>query len=95
MKLCLAAIQKFVDEEINPALEDHGGYLTIEEYDEEEKCLYVTLGGGCQGCSMSRQTLHVQIRRFLMEEFPDLGDIQDLTDHTAGKNPYYGDEDET
>ena len=29
MKLCLAAIQKFVDEEINPALEDHGGYLTI------------------------------------------------------------------
>ena len=81
MKLCLAAIQKFVDEEINPALEDHGGYLTI--------------GGGCQGCSMSRQTLHVQIRRFLMEEFPDLGDIQDLTDHTAGKNPYYGDEDET
>ena len=44
---------------------------------------------------MSRQTLHVQIRRFLMEEFPDLGDIQDLTDHTAGKNPYYGDEDET
>ena len=44
---------------------------------------------------MSRETLQVQIRTFLLEEFPDLKEIIDSTDHSAGKNPYYRSNDET
>lgn len=87
-------IQTFLDEYVNPALKDHGGFLTIIKYDEDQKHLHVELGGGCQGCSMSRETLHVQIRSFLMDEFPNLEDIIDVTDHSAGTNPYYRNDDE-
>ena len=47
------------------------------------------MGGGCQGCASSTATLQIQIRNFLMEEFPELREIEDVTDHKSGKNPYY------
>tara|TARA_B100000131_G_scaffold175032_1_gene169122 strand:- start:13351 stop:13617 length:267 start_codon:yes stop_codon:yes gene_type:complete len=85
----LSDIQKFVDEEINPALDMHGGFLSIESFDEETNNLMVKLGGGCQGCASARATLHIQIDSYLREQFPDLNEIEDVTDHSAGKNPYY------
>jgi Fe/S biogenesis protein NfuA len=47
------------------------------------------MGGGCQGCASARVTLKIQIEGFLKEEFPDLTEIEDVTDHVAGTNPYY------
>ena len=88
-------IQKFLDDYINPALEAHSGFLKLVRYDVQEKDLYVELGGGCQGCAMSKETLQGQIGRFLIEEFPELNNILDITDHSAGKNPYYRYDDET
>ena len=85
----LESIQKFVDEDINPALDAHGGYLLIQDFNIDKKILKVKMGGGCQGCASARQTLRVQIENFLREEFPDLVEIQDVTDHDAGLNPYY------
>tara|TARA_A100001011_G_scaffold395415_2_gene490353 strand:- start:986 stop:1261 length:276 start_codon:yes stop_codon:yes gene_type:complete len=82
-------IQNFLDEYINPALKSHNGFLKIIKYDENNQHLYVELGGGCQGCSASKQTLQVQVKSFLLEEFPDIKDIIDTTDHSAGKSPYY------
>tara|TARA_Y100001938_G_scaffold150817_1_gene243606 strand:+ start:9399 stop:9677 length:279 start_codon:yes stop_codon:yes gene_type:complete len=82
-------IQKFVDEEINPALESHNGHLRILEFDNEERVLIVQMGGGCQGCSASKDTLYGQIEYFLKEQFPEIASIIDATDHASGKNPYY------
>lgn len=82
-------IQKFVDEDINPALESHGGFLLIHDFDEEKKLLKVEMGGGCQGCASAKATLKLQIEGFLKEEFPELLEIEDVTDHLAGTNPYY------
>ncbi len=81
-------IQTFIDDDINPALDSHGGWLKIHEFNEETKDLFVEMGGGCQGCSSARYTLKVQIDNFLREEFPKLGNIIDITDHDAGISPY-------
>ena len=83
-------IQTFIDEDINPGLEMHGGFLLIEKFDEEHKHLYVQMGGGCQGCASSIVTLKLMIESMLKERFPDLAEIEDVTDHQAGVNPYYG-----
>ena len=48
-------IQKFVDEDINPALESHGGFLLIHDFDEEKKLLKVEMGGGCQGVRLQKR----------------------------------------
>ena len=88
-------VQIFLDEYINPALASHGGFLKIIKYDKKAQHLHVEMGGGCQGCSASKHTLQMQVKTFLMEEFPDLKDIIDVTDHSAGENPYYRPVDET
>ena len=82
-------IQKYIDEDINPGLAMHGGFLAVEKFDEEHKHLYVKMGGGCQGCASSTITLKLMINNALREEFPELVEIEDVTDHQAGANPFY------
>ncbi len=82
-------IEKIIKEEINPALEMHDGYISLESFDENSKNIQIRFGGGCQGCSMTRITLQNGIENYLREEFPDLGEIEDITNHDEGQDPYY------
>ena len=82
-------IQKVVDEDINPGLAMHGGFISIHDFDEEHKSLKLTMGGGCHGCAASKLTMMLGVQRHFREVFPDIGEIEDVTDHTAGTNPYY------
>ncbi len=83
-------VQLFINENINPGLEMHGGYLTVHKYDEVDGTLYVIMGGGCQGCSAANETLKYSIDLMLKEEFSEIKEIQDITQHSEGANPYYG-----
>jgi len=82
-------IQKIIDEDINPGLEMHGGYIAIHNFDEENKSLKLTMGGGCHGCASSKITMMLGVERHFREVFPDICEITDVTDHLAGENPYY------
>tara|TARA_Y100000593_G_C4158954_1_gene261019 strand:+ start:330 stop:605 length:276 start_codon:yes stop_codon:yes gene_type:complete len=82
-------IQKIIDEDINPSLEMHDGYVEIKNFDENSRNLEIIMGGGCKGCASSKITMINGITMFLKEEFPDIGDIIDVTDHSAGENPYF------
>tara|TARA_B100000941_G_scaffold242165_1_gene185891 strand:+ start:150 stop:482 length:333 start_codon:yes stop_codon:yes gene_type:complete len=88
MKLLKEKIKEFVEEYINPAIASHGGHLAVEDFDDEG-VLHVRFSGGCQGCAASKQTLQVQVGKYLTEEFPEITGIVDLTDHSSGENPYY------
>lgn len=82
-------IEQFIDEDINPGLEMHGGYLSVVDYDEDAGVLKVTMGGGCHGCASSTVTLKLMITHALKEQFPSISEVIDATDHAAGQNPYY------
>ena len=82
-------IQKIIDEDINPGLAMHGGNISIHDFDEEHKSLKLLMGGGCHGCASSKLTMMLGVERHFREVFPDIGDIEDVTDHIAGENPYY------
>lgn len=82
-------IQEFIDNDINPALEAHGGFIEIVEFDSETNDIYVKMGGGCQGCAVAAKTLYGQVEAFMREEFPELGEIHDTTNHEAGETPYF------
>jgi Fe-S cluster biogenesis protein NfuA len=88
-KITKKLIQEYIDEDINPALDMHGGYLLAKNYDDESKTLQIEMGGGCQGCATSTHTLKIMIQGALQSEFPKLKEIQDITDHSSGENPYY------
>lgn len=80
-------IAKVIEDMVNPAVASHGGRVDLVDYVNNN--VYLRLSGGCQGCASSSITLRNGIERLLREEFPDIGEIVDVTDHTAGENPYY------
>lgn len=80
-------VQTVLDEAINPALASHGGYATLVNI--EESTVFVTMGGGCQGCAASAMTLRDGIRSMLMNAIPEITEVVDATDHSAGENPFY------
>lgn len=80
-------VQKILDEQINPAVASHGGFITL--LDVKGKDLYIKMGGGCQGCGSADITLRAGIETSLREQIPDLGEILDVSDHESGENPYY------
>lgn len=80
-------VEECIREQINPALDAHGGY--IELLDVQGTRLFIHMGGGCQGCAMSTATLKQGVETMLRSEVPEVSDILDTTDHAAGENPYF------
>ena len=81
------AIQKVFDDEINPQVASHGGWVSLLEVKDD--VAYIQLGGGCQGCGMVDVTLKQGIEVVLKERVPQIREIVDTTDHAGGNNPYY------
>ena len=55
----------------------------------EETTVFVSMGGGCQGCAMSAATLREGITASILESIPEVVEVIDVTDHDAGATPYY------
>jgi Fe/S biogenesis protein NfuA len=83
-----AEIEAMVANEVNPALAQHGGFVTYMGHDGEGT-VYMTMGGGCHGCSMSKMTMLDGVQTMLSEAIPAVHHVRDLTDHATGENPYY------
>ena len=81
------AVQQLLDQEINPAVAAHGGYIGL--LDIADGVAYVQMGGGCQGCGLAEVTLSQGVRTTILERFAELHDVVDTTDHAQGANPYY------
>ena len=81
-------VQQLLDVSINPALASHGGYASLVSVQDDDTVV-VTMGGGCQGCAMSQATLSDGIKLAIIEAIPEVTEVVDVTDHTAGENPYY------
>jgi Fe/S biogenesis protein NfuA len=80
-------VRQLLDGQINPALAMHGGFAALERVDDD--VVYVTMGGGCQGCAVSAMTLREGIARSIKEAIPEVSEVIDTTDHAMGENPYY------
>jgi Fe/S biogenesis protein NfuA len=80
-------VRQLLDGQINPSLAMHGGFAALERVDDD--VVYVTMGGGCQGCAVSAMTLREGIARSIKEAIPEVSEVMDTTDHALGENPYY------
>lgn len=80
-------VQQVLDEQINPGVASHGGF--VELLDVQEDNVFIRMGGGCQGCGAADVTLKMGIERLIRENVPQVREILDATDHASGNNPYY------
>jgi len=76
-----------LDHEVNPSIAGHGGWAQLAEVQGDT--VYLSLGGGCQGCGMAQVTLRQGIEVGLRNWVPEIGAVLDVTDHASGENPYY------
>lgn len=83
-----AEVEALVAGEVNPALASHGGFVTYVGHDDEGTA-YLTMGGGCHGCSMSKMTMLDGVQTMLVDAIEQIERVKDLTDHTTGENPFY------
>ncbi len=72
-------VSRLLEEQINPALNSHGGYARLVRV--ENSNVYLELGGGCRGCPGARMTMQRGIEAFLREQVAGIGSVIDATDH--------------
>ena len=72
---------------INPGIAAHSGMIRLDRV--EGNTVYVEMQGGCQGCAASDVTLRQGIHQVFRKVVPQIGAILDVTDHSAGTNPFY------
>ena len=80
-------IQELLDKEVNRSIADHGGKISL--VDVREGTLFITMSGGCQGCASSQVTLRQGFEVMVKRVAPEIVEIVDATDHSAGKKPFY------
>ena len=83
-----ATIEAMISGDVHTALASHGGFVTYVGHDGEGTA-YLTMGGGCHGCSMSKMTMLDGVQTMLVDAIEEVERVRDLTDHTTGENPYY------
>lgn len=81
------AVEKVLNEKINPAIAGHGGSISLVAIDDTTA--YLRFAGGCQGCGMADVTLKQGVEKALLEDVPEIKRVLDITDHASGTNPYY------
>lgn len=81
-------VEWLLQTEINPALASHGGRVALIEVTEAKEVI-LQFGGGCQGCGMADVTMKQGIEQTLKRNIPEVTAVKDVTDHDAGRNPYY------
>ena len=80
-------VSQLLSQRINPSLAAHGGFTELVRVDGT--VVYLTMGGGCQGCAMSAATLREGISVMVAQAIPEVTDVIDVTDHEAGETPYF------
>ena len=79
-------IDTLLEEQVRPGLAAHGGNVEVIDVDNNQ--VFLKLTGGCHGCSASSATLKQGIEKVIKQNFPEVEEVIDLTDHESGKNPY-------
>lgn len=61
---------------IRPAIQSHGGEITVVKIDENIKTLSVHLSGTCVGCPASILTLKIGVERVVFKEVPEIEHVE-------------------
>jgi len=80
-------VQEVLEAQVNPAVAAHGGEIVLVDVQGSE--IFIQMGGGCQGCALSRMTLKQGVERMVRQAVPEITAVHDVTDHTSGDNPFY------
>ena len=77
LELNLENLEEVLTEFVRPALQADGGDIDLVKLDGKD--VYVKLTGACSTCSSSMMTMKMGVEALLREEFPQMGELVDVT----------------
>jgi Fe-S cluster biogenesis protein NfuA len=80
-------VRDVLERDINPLIAAHRGHASLVGV--EQGWVRLRLEGGCQGCSLAEVTLRQGIEPVLRAKVPGVVGLIDVTDHEAGRDPFY------
>jgi Fe/S biogenesis protein NfuA len=80
-------VAEVIEQQINPGVSLHGGQIVL--VDVIDSVAYITMEGGCKGCSLALATMKDGIEKMLREAIPAIREVVDITAHQEGTNPYF------
>lgn len=80
-------VAQLLERQINPAIAAHGGFAELVAVEGDR--VQIKLGGGCQGCAMSRMTVASGIEQAIQDRISTDLVVEDVTDHASGESPYF------
>ncbi len=63
-------------ERLRPFLQREGGDVHLDHYDFDSNTCYVKMSGACNGCYMASSDVSDTIAVLLMDEIPEIKDVQ-------------------
>ena len=84
----LKQINQVVDGYIQPAVQQHGCYIKVEDFDMESGRVNVLLQGSCSGCASSSITLKMGAENMLVHYVDEVTGVDGVDDPNFN-NPYF------
>ena len=84
----LTQINQVVDGYIQPAVQQHGGYIKVEDFDMESGRVNVLLQGSCRGGASSSITLKMGAENMLVHYVDEVTGVDGVDDPNFN-NPYF------
>ena len=81
-------IDHVINQYVQPAVEQHGGYIKLEDFDIDSGRVSVLLQGSCSGCASSSITLKLGVENMLKHYVPEVNSVEGMDDPNFN-NPYY------
>jgi NFU1 iron-sulfur cluster scaffold homolog, mitochondrial len=73
----VATIKELLETKIRPNVQDDGGDIFYEGFDEETGIVKVSLAGSCVGCPSSKVTLKQGVETMLMHYIPEVKGVEE------------------
>lgn len=80
-------VATIIETQINPGVSLHGGQIVL--VDVQDHTAYITMEGGCKGCSLALATMKQGVEKMIREAVPAIHDVIDVTAHDEGANPFF------
>ena len=75
----VATIKELLETKIRPNVQDDGGDIIYEGYDEDTGIVKVSLAGSCVGCPSSSITLRNGVENMLMHYIPEVNGVEEVS----------------
>jgi len=81
----VATIKELIESRVRPSVQEDGGDIFYEGFEESTGIVKVRLAGSCVGCPSSSVTLRNGVENMLMHYIPEVKGIEDVTGLVEGQ----------